>query len=64
MYMYNCNYLYNYTILSVSYRWYGVMGRAWSLKQSKRPTFKQIRDELDAMFVQSPGDENYYYSRN
>ncbi|KAL3832351.1 hypothetical protein ACJMK2_024003, partial [Sinanodonta woodiana] len=43
--------------------WYGVMQRAWSIAPEKRPTFSEIREELDQLFVQSAGDDYYYYKR-
>ncbi|KAL3832344.1 hypothetical protein ACJMK2_023996 [Sinanodonta woodiana] len=43
--------------------WYGVMQRAWNIAPEKRPTFSEIREELDQLFVQSAGDDYYYYKR-
>ncbi|XP_053391930.1 uncharacterized protein LOC123531686 [Mercenaria mercenaria] len=43
-------------------RWYGVMKRTWAEAAKKRPTFKEIRNELDEMFVAAPVDD-YYYSQ-
>ncbi|KAL3832342.1 hypothetical protein ACJMK2_023994 [Sinanodonta woodiana] len=42
--------------------WYNVMKRIWNYDPKKRPTFTEIRDELDQMFVTS-GDDFYYYKR-
>ncbi|KAK3603134.1 hypothetical protein CHS0354_042956 [Potamilus streckersoni] len=43
--------------------WYGVMQRTWSIAPEKRPTFAEIRVELDQLFVHSAGDDYYYYKR-
>lgn len=44
-------------------RWYGVMKRSWDEDPTKRPTFKQIRNELDEVFVAAPVDDYYYYRK-
>ncbi|KAK3603169.1 hypothetical protein CHS0354_043002, partial [Potamilus streckersoni] len=43
--------------------WYDVMQRTWNIAPEKRPTFAEIRVELDQLFVQSAGDDYYYYKR-
>ncbi|XP_052246351.1 tyrosine-protein kinase Fer-like [Dreissena polymorpha] len=43
--------------------WYGVMTKCWDYQPKKHPTFAAIRNELDTMFVASPGDDYYYYTR-
>ncbi|XP_052246346.1 uncharacterized protein LOC127855047 [Dreissena polymorpha] len=43
--------------------WYGVMTKCWAFQSKKRPTFADIRTELDTVFVASPGDDYYYYKR-
>ncbi|XP_052232523.1 angiopoietin-1 receptor-like [Dreissena polymorpha] len=43
--------------------WFGVMNKCWDYQPRKRPTFAEIRNELDTMFVASPGDDYYYYKR-
>ncbi|XP_053373157.1 uncharacterized protein LOC123531756 [Mercenaria mercenaria] len=43
-------------------KWYGVMKRTWAEHANERPTFKEIRSELDEMFVPAPVDD-YYYSQ-
>lgn len=44
-------------------KWYGVMKRSWQEDPDKRPTFKQIRSELDEVFVSAPVDDYYYYRK-
>lgn len=42
-------------------RWYAVMKQAWEEDPKKRPTFKEIRNILDEIFVAAPTDDYYYY---
>ena len=39
------------------------MKRSWSEDTNARPTFKEIRNDLDEMFVAAPGDDYYYYQK-
>lgn len=39
------------------------MKKCWEYKAQRRPRFSSIRDDLDTMFVASPGDDYYYYKR-
>ena len=49
-------------VLRLRYRWYSVMERAWAESPSDRPTFAQIRQELDEEFM--PSSATYYYYSN
>lgn len=44
-------------------KWYGVMKRAWTEDPAERPTFEQIRSELDEVFVAAPVDDYYIYRK-
>ncbi|XP_053373171.1 uncharacterized protein LOC128546533 [Mercenaria mercenaria] len=44
-------------------KWYGVMKQAWSEDPKKRPSFKEIRNTLDEIFVAAPTDDYYYYRK-
>ena len=37
------------------------MKRCWHYSPDKRPGFMEIRNELDSMFEQAGGEEDYYY---
>jgi len=39
------------------------MQKCWEYEPKKRPGFAAVRQELDQMFVQAPGDDYYYYKR-
>ncbi|KAK3588467.1 hypothetical protein CHS0354_004681 [Potamilus streckersoni] len=41
--------------------WYSIMSRTWNQIPQKRPTFEEIREELDRLFIESSGDYIYYY---
>ncbi|XP_053393450.1 uncharacterized protein LOC123562440 isoform X2 [Mercenaria mercenaria] len=43
--------------------WYAVMRKCWSYDARKRQTFSDIRQQLDDLFVESPGDDYYFYKR-
>ncbi|KAK3600800.1 hypothetical protein CHS0354_020477 [Potamilus streckersoni] len=43
--------------------WYGLMQRTWNKSQDKRPTFTEMKEELEQLFVQPAGDDLYYYKR-
>ncbi|XP_052809614.1 uncharacterized protein LOC128238075 [Mya arenaria] len=43
--------------------WYKVMQHCWEYDPKKRPRFSAVREQLDTLFVNSPGDEFYYYKR-
>ncbi|XP_052800641.1 uncharacterized protein LOC128231640 [Mya arenaria] len=43
--------------------WYKVMQKCWEFDSKKRPRFAEVREQLDALFVNSPGDDFYYYKR-
>ena len=45
------------------FSWYGVMKQCWALQPGKRPTFSDVRNQLDGLFVAAPGDDYYYYKR-
>jgi len=50
-------------IIVLHYSWYGVMRKCWEYEPKKRPGFAAVRQELDQMFVQAPGEDYYYYKR-
>ena len=37
------------------------MAKSWEYEPAKRPSFTDIRTELDDLFVASPGQDDYYY---
>lgn len=39
------------------------MKRAWTEDPAERPTFEQIRSELDEVFVAAPVDDYYIYRK-
>ncbi|KAL3832122.1 hypothetical protein ACJMK2_023795 [Sinanodonta woodiana] len=41
--------------------WYSIMWKTWNQSPQKRPTFEEIREELDKLFTESTGDYIYYY---
>ncbi|XP_052806968.1 uncharacterized protein LOC128236139 [Mya arenaria] len=43
--------------------WYKVMQHCWEYDPKKRPRFEEVREQLDTLFVISPGDDFYYYKR-
>ncbi|XP_052799140.1 uncharacterized protein LOC128230732 [Mya arenaria] len=44
--------------------WYAVMTRCWAYKAEERPTFEEIRGELDDLFMPKDGlADTYYYCR-
>lgn len=43
--------------------WFGVMKKCWENDPKKRPSFSEVRDQLDQLFVAAPGDDYYYYKR-
>ena len=45
------------------FSWFGVMKHCWEQDSNKRPTFSEIRNQLDQLFVAAPGDDYYYYKR-
>ncbi|XP_053373169.1 uncharacterized protein LOC123532025 [Mercenaria mercenaria] len=44
-------------------KWYGVMKQTWSEDPKNRPSFKEIRNSLDEIFVAAPTDDYYYYRK-
>ncbi|XP_052223457.1 uncharacterized protein LOC127839217 isoform X2 [Dreissena polymorpha] len=44
--------------------WYAVMTRCWSYEANRRPSFEEIREELDNLFAPRDGEmDTYYYTR-
>ncbi|WAQ93640.1 FER-like protein [Mya arenaria] len=43
--------------------WYKVMKHCWEFDPKKRPRFAEVREQLDTLFVNAPGDDFYYYKR-
>ncbi|WAQ93657.1 FER-like protein [Mya arenaria] len=43
--------------------WYKVMQKCWEFDSKKRPCFAEVREQLEVLFVNSPGDDFYYYKR-
>lgn len=39
------------------------MKTSWAENPTKRPTFGEIRKELDEIFVPAPTDDYYYYRK-
>lgn len=51
------------TLLFSFHSWYGVMKKCWAHQPDKRPTFSDVRNQLDGLFEAAPGDDYYYYKR-
>ena len=37
-----------------------MMKSMWEMKPKRRPTFKEIANQINAMFQQEPADQMYY----